>query len=228
MQPRLKTSKKWTSFPKEYTDQIKAVFEENFEPDLDDEKVEVEGRIYSSEVLLRVGLVKPGRLRQANFEASMDYSTKSKDALERIHNAVDAVASMIADYFENEAEADLPLSWKEYPFQGKTVFLQYSTMNAELEKQADALLGELSDDLVVDKEDEVDEDAMGFAEVDPALTSEDDVLPTEFDDDNEDDLAKSEDPADREIDESEESDESENKAPKMFSGAKTKTRKKLH
>jgi hypothetical protein len=217
MQPRLKSSKKWTSFPKEYTDQIKAVFEENFEPNLDDEKVEVEGRIYTGEVLLRVGLIKPGRLRQANFEASMDYSTKSKDALERIHNTVDAVASMIADYFENEEEADLPLAWKEFPFQGKSVFLQYSTLNADLEKQADALLGELADDLVVDKEEAV-EDALAFAEVDPSLTAEDEEFPEEVDEDDETHLDQAE-SAD---------DKSENKGPKMFSGTKTKTRKKTH
>jgi hypothetical protein len=177
--------------------------------------------------MLRVGLVKPGSLRQANFEASMDYSAKAKDALERIHNAVDAVAAMLAEYFENEEQGDLPLSWKEYPFQGKTVFLQYSTENAELEKQADALLGELDDSLVVDKETE-DEDALSVAEVDPSLRTDEDG--------DEEESFGSDDDEDTDADDSE--DEDAEKSPRMFSGTstkketapapKTKTRKKLH
>jgi hypothetical protein len=205
MQPRLKTSKKWTSFPKEYTDQIKTVFEENFEADMDDESIVVEGRIYATEVLLRVGLVQPGRLRQANFEVSMEYSAKNKDALERIHNGVDAVASMMADYFENQEKADLPLIWQSYPFQGKTVFLQFSTVNSNLEKQADALLGELAEDLVVDKEEE-DEDALTRAETDPSLAPD-------LEDDGETGVADD--------DDEEEDEVTKPQAPRMFSGTKT-------
>lgn len=209
MQPRLKTSKKWTSFPKEYTAQIKTVFEENFEADRDGQAITVEGRIYPGEVLLRVGLAQPGRLRQSNFEVSLEYNAKNKDALERIHNAVDAVASMMADYFEDEEKADLPLAWQEFPFQGKTVFLQFSTVNSDLEKQADALLGIKDEDLVVDAE-EHDEDALARAESDPSLT----VDPND---------------ADLEDESDETSEEEEAPAqPKMFSGAKNKAPKKNH
>lgn len=141
MNPRLKSSKKWTAFPREYTEQILNVFRENFGEQLRDSKLVIEGRIYPEEVMLRVGIAKQGQLRQTNFEVSMDHSPKAKDTIERIHNCVDAAASMMMDFFENEEGVDFPKTWKEYPFQEKTIYLQSSTENTELEAEADRLLG---------------------------------------------------------------------------------------
>lgn len=198
MEPRLKNSKKWTPFPKEYADQIRGVFEENFAAHLGDARILIEGRIYTEEVLLRVGHVKKDRLAQANFEVSMNYSPKEKDALQRIHNCVDAAASMMMDYFENEGEVDFPKSWKAYPFQDETIYLKFTTENAELEAQADALLGKESGGMLLET-DENDTDAMAAAEVDEELsqTSGDEWR-----------------------------DEEEETSPRMFGNSKTK--KKLH
>lgn len=141
MQPRLKSSKKWTAFPREYTDQILGVFRENFAEQLVGNNLVIEGRIYPEEVTLRVGLAKDGQLKQTNFEVSMDHSPKAKDTIERIHNCVDAAASMMMDFFENEEGVDFPESWKPFPFQEKTIYLQFSTENSALEAEADKLLG---------------------------------------------------------------------------------------
>lgn len=156
MQPRLKSSKKWTAFPKEYADQIQGVFEENFKKHLTDKKLVIEGRIYPEEVVLRVGIQNKGELRQRNFEVSMDYSAKDKNALESIHTAVDVAASMLMDYFENDETVDFPLVWKEYPFNKKKVYLQTTSENSELEAAANKLLGVEDDSLVheVEGEDE--------------------------------------------------------------------------
>ncbi len=169
MQARLKTSKKWTAFPKEYVDQIQSVFRENFSQQLAGNSLLVEGHIYPSEVMLRVGIKEKGRLRQANFEVSMDYDTKKKDAVERIHNCIDAAASMMMDYFESKDDAELPRAWQEYPFQGEILFLKFSTENSDLEAQANALLGETADSLVLEEEGE---DALARAEVDSTLTDD--------------------------------------------------------
>lgn len=126
MQPRLKTSKKWTAFPKEYVEQIESVFQENFSDLLTDYKLLIEGRIYQAEVMLRVGLAQKGRLSQANFEVSMDYNPNEKDAIDRIHNCVDAAASMMMDYLETDGESEFPRTWQEYPFQGKKLYLQFT------------------------------------------------------------------------------------------------------
>lgn len=208
MQPRLKTSKKWTHFPKEYVEQIQTVFSENFLEQLADNKLVIEGRIYPAEVLLRVGIHKKGQLRQANFEVSMDYNPKEKDALERIHNCIDAAASMMADYFELEEEADFPRTWQEFPFQGKKIFLQFTTENSDLEAQANALLGENTEALVLEIESD---DALAHAEIDPALS-----------DDTEEDFPE------EETDEEDLEEPKIEKAtgPQMFGGPKKKN--KLH
>lgn len=163
MNPRLPSSKKWTKFPNEFSAQIEAVFRENFASKLEDKKIIVEGRIYPEEILLRVGYNSKGELRQNNFEASTSYSTEKEDAVDRIHNCVDAIATMMADWFESSEELELPLSWLEYPVESKKIYLRYNTENTELEALADSLLGEYADSFYVE-ESETD-DALSRAEI---------------------------------------------------------------
>lgn len=208
MNPRLKSSKKWTSFPKEYSDQIQTVFKENFAQDLDSEDLLVEGRIYSEEVVLRVGIHKSDRLAQANFDVSMNYSQSEQDAISRIHNCVDVVASMMTEYFEQEGEVDFPYTWKEFTFQGKKVFLKFSSENSSLEAEANRLLG-LDPEGLIQEEDE-SEDALAIAEQSEELSpprDEDSDLDSDEDLDLEDD------------------EDEDNKGPRMFSG---KSGKKIH
>lgn len=163
MIPRLKNSKKWTAFPKEYLTQIEDVFTSTFKKQLKDSQLIVEGRIYTEEILLRVGIREKGRLAQSNFEVSMNYSQQKKDAIERIHDCIDAAASMMNDYFSsNEEEADFPRSWQEFEFNKQPLYLQFSTENTDLESQADALLGQSFADMV--QEDRDNEDALDRAD----------------------------------------------------------------
>lgn len=169
MNPRLKSSKSWTKFPKEYSDQILAVFNENFAEFLKDATLIIDGRIYNEEIMLRVGYLEKGRLAQANFETSMNYSQTEQDALQRIHNCVDAAASMMMEYLESKGEVDFPYAWKEFNFQGNKVFLQFSTENSSLEEEANRLLG-LTDEDLFNEEDMDDEDALTRAELDEELS----------------------------------------------------------
>lgn len=149
MQPRLKSSKKWTQLPQDVSDQIRELFKQNFQKELGNSHVLVEGRIYPQEILLRVGYLEPGRLTQNNFEISMEYKLNNQEsALKTIHTCVDAAGALMADHFESNGEVELPYSWTEYPFEGKKVWLQFSTTNTSLEKQANQLLGEDEDSLV--------------------------------------------------------------------------------
>lgn len=208
MNPRLKSSKKWTAFPKEYLAQIQAVFKENFAAHLEDAELVIEGRIYQQEIALRVGYHEKGRLAQANFEVSMNYSQEEKDAVDRINNCVDAAASMMLEYFENDGEVDYPYVWKEYPFQGHKLYLQYSTENSNLEAEANRLLGLANEALLAEEDDS--EDALAIAE-----TSEELSPPR----DDDEDFAADED--DEYLDE-------EDKGPKMFGGPKKKKKDGLH
>lgn len=178
MNPRLKTSKKWTAFPKEYLAQIEEVFSQGFKSQLAGSKLVIEGRIYSEEVLLRVGVLQKGRLKQANFEVSMNYSAKKQDAVDRIHNCIDAAASMMNDYFEaekNDEEVDFPLTWQEFEFEKNPLFLQFTTVNSDLEAEANALLGAEAEDMVVE---EKTEDALDVA--DEKVESNEPPSPTMF------------------------------------------------
>jgi len=177
MNPRLKSSKKWTAFPKEYLQQLQDVFTQGFKAELNNAKLIIEGKIYPQEILLRVGILEKGRLRQANFEVFIEHSTKDKDTLERIHDCVDAAASMMKEYFDTgeEEEPDFPYSWKEYEFNKRALWLQFSTENSDLEAQANALLGEEAEGLVQDLDSD---DALDIAE--ETIEVEDTSTPTIF------------------------------------------------
>lgn len=205
MNPRLKSSKKWTSFPKDYLKQMQNIFKENFSQYLDKGDLIIEGRIYPEEITLRVGFLEKGRLAQANFEVSMNYSQNEQDALERIHNCVDAAASMMMEYLENDGEVDFPYVWKEVPFQGKKIYLQFNTENTSLEEAANKLLG-IDEETLLHEENESEEDALSRAEI-----SEDLSPPRD-----EDELAESE------------KEEEETSGPRMFSSIPPKKKDEMH
>lgn len=183
MKPRLLSSKKWTLFPKAYTTQIQSVFEEAFTEQLKAGKLIVEGRIYPEEILLRVGYVESKRLVQNNFEVSMPYKTDKDNPVEKIHNCIDATASLMNEYFESEGQVDFPRTWKNYDFDGKQIWVQYTTINTELEAEADRLLSAVEPSLIQEEQDH--EDALARSEESLHDHSKDDEEYFEDDDSDE-------------------------------------------
>lgn len=170
MEPRLKTSKKWTSFPKEYLQQIEAVFHENFAQFLPEGKLIIEGRIYPEEILFRAGYLEAGRLTQANFEFSAHYTAEDGHALRQIHLCVDAAGSLLLEYLTEEKKDEYPLLWKEITFTDELVYFKFSTENSDLENEANKLLG-LDPDVMVAEEND-SEDALARAVIDEELSPE--------------------------------------------------------
>ncbi len=164
MSPRRASSKKWTTFPKEFIDQVAATFKETFQASLGESTLIIDGRIYPEELVLRVGVREKGRLKQSNFEVSTDYEADVPESLDRIHCLVDVAASMMLEFFESDDEAEFPFVWKEYPYQGKPIYLQTSAENTDLEAQANALLGLPEEGLL--HEEPTTEDALDHAEKD--------------------------------------------------------------
>ena len=171
--PRLATSKTWTDLPGDFAGNLQGVFSRQFD---------VKGP--QGEFMVRMGYLESGRLRQINFEASVDLplvqdidpNAEEGDAesitMERLYVCVDALGSLMEEYFEkgDVDEMDVPLSWRPYEFEDETVFLKYSTVNTRLEEEADRLLGLLSEALV--NEDEKSEDALANAEIDSELAQQ--------------------------------------------------------
>ncbi len=155
MNPRLESSKKWTPLPPELCSQICDVFASAFEERAKTGKFVVEGRIYPKELLFRVGFLESGRLRQENVEISLDFDPNKQNALEMIHFLVDCAASMMQEIFDSEEGLDaFPHEWKSISVDKREVFIQVSSINSNLEAEADRLLGENSDDLVQGEDEE--------------------------------------------------------------------------
>ncbi|OFZ32014.1 MAG: hypothetical protein A2622_12340 [Bdellovibrionales bacterium RIFCSPHIGHO2_01_FULL_40_29] len=157
MLPRKKESKKWSALPSEFANQIKTVFEDNFKGHLSGKSIKVAGRIYPSEIVLRVGVHRNGELRHHNFEVSLDHSATTQNTIPQIHLAVDAIASLMIDFFENEETHELPYVWREIPFENQQIWVQFTTENPDLESEANKLLG-LDPDRLINEEinDDVD------------------------------------------------------------------------
>lgn len=129
-------------------DQIRLVFQESFAQSLGASVLVVEGKIFAEEICLRVGFREPGALRQNNFEISVDFNPTKDNAIEKIYQCIDAVAMLMTSMFEGTPASDYPNTWKQYEFEKKPVFFQFSTINTDLESEANRLLGEEKDALV--------------------------------------------------------------------------------
>ena len=154
MEPRLKSSKKWTSFPNEYLKQIQTVFNKSFKLHLENGKILTEGRIYKEELLLKVGFLENKSIRQSNFEISIQYDKNKENAVQLIYLMIDVAATMMDEFFMAENDHDFPKVWQDYDVEGKKVYLQYSTTNDELENEADKLLGIDKDNNLVQQDDD--------------------------------------------------------------------------
>lgn len=160
MEPRLPSSKKWTQLPAELLKQMKSVFEDGFGRQLGKATVEIDGRIYPSELLLSVGFSRPNQLRQPNFQISLVYDPKKDNVLKLLHLCFDAIGALFDQYFQASDDADFPLYWEEIEFEGRRIHYQFSSQNTKLEADADKLLGADQDGLMRDSaadEERIDE-----------------------------------------------------------------------
>lgn len=180
MQPRLRSSRKWTPLPAELVEQIQSVFHDNFQQHIKGGTVEAGGRIYPEEILVVVGFRPEGVLKQNNFEVSIGYRRDKDNVLKLLHLAVDAVGSLFDQFFNSEKDHDFPRIWQEVQFEKRSIYVQYTTTNTELENEANKLLGlEEGEELVGGEwEDEVspeqikaqlgiDEESEDFADDEP-------------------------------------------------------------
>lgn len=160
MEPRLESSKKWTSLPEELIEQVKSVLVETFDKEAEKGEFVVAGRIYPEELIVRIGYIEEGRITQANGEVSITYNPKKDNIHKLIGTAVDCAGGLIEIYFENPEE-DFPREWQEHTFDKRQLFLKFTTVNDELEKKADEILGQIDLDALVKGEDvEIEIDAI--------------------------------------------------------------------
>lgn len=142
MEPRLKSSKKWTSLPGELLKQIRLAFEGNFAEKTKCGRFEIAGRIYREELLMRVGYLENGSIRQSNFEISAAYKADKDQVIGLVHSCVDVAATLMQELFQDAgASATFPAIWTSFELEDKReVFVQFSGVNSELEAEADRLL----------------------------------------------------------------------------------------
>lgn len=180
MTPRLTTSKQWSNIPQEFREKAGLVFKQNFVNEVKAGDFRIDGRIYKNEIVLRGSYIEKGRLKQTNFEVSMDHSPDQK-AMDKLFLGIDVLGSVFETHFdhlmeEEEDDIEYPLFWEEHEFDDTKVFLRYSTENTDLEEAANRILGVNSDGLYQDPHETLApseaEDALLRAEIDAELANE--------------------------------------------------------
>lgn len=191
LEPRLKSSIKWAPFPQELLMQIRKVFQEHFPEQKILGEFIIEGRIYPEEVLLRVGFLHKGWIRQNNFEVSSNLKNNKMTVLECIHLCVDLAGVLFQENApptdaEEKKNKSIDTKWLPIEFEGQELFYKFSTDNSELEKEADKILGlkideELFNAPLEDIEElhskleqmglATDEDSEEFSEEEPSLAT---------------------------------------------------------
>ena len=157
LKPRLKTSKKWTKLPEELLQQISSVCRENFKDEAKLGTFIANGQIYAEELLFQLGYLEKDRLRQINFNVSIQFDAKKENALQLIHIAIDCAGSLMANHFEEKGD-ETPTEWAKLTIEGKVLYHSFTTENSQLEAEADKWLGKLKDDLVGEFPDVADDD----------------------------------------------------------------------
>jgi len=162
MTPRIETKSPWTPFPTELQDLICEVFTERYadEYDLEGYHFIAQGRIYATEILLRVGLNNPNQLKQHNFELSVIYDKETEKALEVIQGSLSVLEPSFEELLEEDfADEDYDRYWSPIKGAKAMAHLRYSTINTELEEEADRLLSEYEKKLVYGDTDYEDEES---------------------------------------------------------------------
>ncbi len=181
MQPRRPDSKKWTALPAEYLDNVRSVVKQQYETVLSTVEVISEGRVFDKEIVLRIGFLPQGRLKQHIFEVSFDIPEAKDNSLPKLNGALDFLGTLLNEFIEkngfdeNEYEAELPVLWKPMVIDKNVFHFQYSTVNSKLETLADEWLKKVDASLVHENAldtDVNDQDAYNFAEQYDAETIE--------------------------------------------------------
>lgn len=175
MNPRHSNLKTWSNLPREFREKAAQVFAQNFRKESANGDFSIEGRIYPTEILMRAGYTEKGRLKQTNFEVSMDLN-EDQTAMDRLFLGIDVLGSVFETHFEHlhEEEADdveYPFNWEEFEFDDSKVYLRFSTVNTHLEEEADRILGQAAPGLL-NEELENSTDAMSRAEIDSDLAKD--------------------------------------------------------
>jgi len=177
MTPRNPTSKNWTALPAEFREKAAQVFSQNFKDESKTGEFLIEGRIYPSEILMRAGYIEKGRLKQTNFEVSMEHSP-DQQAMEKLFLGIDVLGSVFESHFDHLREDEVddveyPVNWEEYEFEDSKVHLRFSTANTALEAEANRLLGIPEDEtLYVEDGEELSNDALTRAMIDSELAEQ--------------------------------------------------------
>lgn len=190
MEPRKAKQAKYTELPKDYVKQVLSALNESFVDEVKSGKFIFEGRIYADEILVRMGYLEKGRLRQTNFEMSTDLKAGKDDTVKLIGICVDVGATMLEEMFSSTDDTSFPRVWQPFEVEGRNVYLQFTSTNSDLESQADQLLG-AHDDTLVKNADDADDSAslagikarLGIDDDDEDLEDEDEEDEVEDDDD---------------------------------------------
>lgn len=144
IEPRNKNNLAFTKLPDELLETIAEVFRENFEEQSKKGKFVCFGQVHQSELVLRLGYIENGSIGQINFDSSNEASGSEAQIISSLEEMVFATKELFLDYFKNRNLENFSYHWNPLTASEKSgqVYYKMDSTNTELEKAANALLGE--------------------------------------------------------------------------------------
>jgi len=144
IEPKNTNNLAFTKLPEELLETITEVFCENFEEQAKNGKFLCFGQVHQSELVLRVGYIENGSIGQINFDTSNVASGSEAQIIASLEEMVFATKELFLDYFKNKNLESFSYHWNPLTTSEKTgqVFYKMDSTNTELEREANALLGE--------------------------------------------------------------------------------------
>lgn len=143
--PKNEKNKAYTNFPEELLNAIKDSFSEDFEPQTKDGSFLSFGRIYQSEIVLRLGYLQKDSITQINFDTTIEASGSEASIISAVENLVFSTKELFIDYFKHQDLNNFSYHWNPMNNSSKVSY-KLDPSNTSLESQADALLGDIPED----------------------------------------------------------------------------------
>lgn len=150
MEPVLEMNPAWTALPEPLTQSIAEELKNLYSHLAPGGTYICEGRLYATEVLVRLGFRHKGEISQANFEVAVIFDIEQQQTGD-VYKVIWQAFDLAHNYFNETHLADrekldeLPRHWHRIT---DTSYFRFSPVNSDLEAEADRLLGELDPNLV--------------------------------------------------------------------------------
>lgn len=143
LSPRNEENKSFSLLPPELLETILEIFKDTFQEESTKGDFFCLGQVHQGEILLRLGYVEKGSIKQVNFDTSIDVEPNEPHVTDLLDELIVGTKELFINYFKNKNLEDFSYYWNPLETsKNHAIFYKYDATNTQLEAEANKLLGE--------------------------------------------------------------------------------------